>query len=288
MPTARYSFGLVEYNGLLYAIGGYNATGLKTVEAYDPATDTWQTKTSMPTGRGFLIVAKASGKIYAIGGITGGDFDNITYLYVNEEYDPVSDKWTSKAPLPLNVLAPNSVLGNQFITGTTIDDKIYVTGGSAGNAVPTFVYDPATDIWSKDGAPLSIFNLEPYASVSSSNNELFVSHGNEFRKYIPADDEWRVLEPLIEPRYGIGLASSAEKIYAVGGYMIGPNDYQVSNDVAMYDINKGKWSLSSPLRQSCLLPAAVVFDGRLYVGGGARRQTYSNIPIADFEVLQLE
>ncbi len=287
MPTARHSFGMVDYNGQLYAIGGYNATGVKTVEAYDPATDTWTTKASMPTGRGYLVVAKANGKIYAIGGITGGNLDNISYLYTNEEYDPVTDEWTSKTPLPLAVLAPNSVLGNQFISGTTINNKIYIAGGSAGADIPTFVYDPVTNEWSQDGAPLSKFNLQPYTSVST-NGELYVSHGAEFLKYLPADDEWRLLKPLSVPRYGAALASSDEMIYAVGGYMYGTNDYIIREDVERYSLGTGNWNHVTSLKSNRHSSAAVMLNGRLYVAGGATRVNYSNIPVADFEVLEVE
>ncbi|HEX4850111.1 MAG TPA: hypothetical protein VFV08_04850, partial [Puia sp.] len=41
MPTERYSFGLVAYNHLFYAIGGYNTNGSNAVEVYDPANDKW-------------------------------------------------------------------------------------------------------------------------------------------------------------------------------------------------------------------------------------------------------
>ncbi len=39
--------------GKVYAIGGYQdamAAGLTTVEEYDPSTDSWTTKSDMPTG----------------------------------------------------------------------------------------------------------------------------------------------------------------------------------------------------------------------------------------------
>ena len=37
-------------NGKLYAVGGGNASGvLSTVQEYDPATDTWATRTTMPS-----------------------------------------------------------------------------------------------------------------------------------------------------------------------------------------------------------------------------------------------
>jgi len=100
MPTSRYNFGLVECNGFLYAVGGYNTDGLHNVEAYDPSTNSWQPKAKMPTARGYLVVATVSNKIYAIGGISGSNLNDITYENVTEEYDPATNKWTKKAPFP--------------------------------------------------------------------------------------------------------------------------------------------------------------------------------------------
>jgi len=116
MPTGRHDFGFVECNNLLYAIGGYNADGLNKVDVYDPATDNWTTKAPMPTARAYLVVATVNGKIYAIGGLTGGNLDNVTYIKATEEYDPATDSWTEKSPIPITAVAFNSVLGNFLAT----------------------------------------------------------------------------------------------------------------------------------------------------------------------------
>lgn len=287
MPTARYGFGLVEHNGLLYAIGGYNASGVKSVEVYDPETNMWQTRASMPTGRGFLVVAKANNKIYAIGGITGGDLNNITYLYSNEEYDPITNQWSTKAPFPLNVPPFNNVFGNQFITGATIDNKIYIAGGNAGPSIPTFMYDPITDTWTDEGTPCSILVGDPYASTST-DNQLFVIQGNFFQKYNPVDNEWRVLQPLNTPRYGVGLTSDSEKIYAVGGVSVANYSFSTAKNVEFYNIITDKWSSVSPLNEGRLFPSASILNDKLYVIGGAHRDdNYFNRPISTVEVLKL-
>ena len=58
MPTARSAFSVGEVNGILYAVGGSNArpyvqplpdSSSDVVEAYNPTTDSWTTKASMPT-----------------------------------------------------------------------------------------------------------------------------------------------------------------------------------------------------------------------------------------------
>jgi hypothetical protein len=44
MPTARFAPGVAVVNGILYAVGGGSLNNLATVEAYDPATNTWTSK----------------------------------------------------------------------------------------------------------------------------------------------------------------------------------------------------------------------------------------------------
>src|SRR2546425_902173 len=74
MPTARVGLGVAAINGILYAVGGDprgqpSGGDAATVEAYDPASDTWTAKASMPMARGFLGVAAINGTLYAVGGI---------------------------------------------------------------------------------------------------------------------------------------------------------------------------------------------------------------------------
>jgi RNA polymerase sigma factor (sigma-70 family) len=78
IPTIRLYLSTSAVNGKIYAIGG---TGLAcqgkggplwTVEEYDPATDTWRTKTHMPMAKVAFSASAVDGKIYAIGGSLAG------------------------------------------------------------------------------------------------------------------------------------------------------------------------------------------------------------------------
>jgi len=56
MPTPRTGFGIAAYQDRIYVIGGRygiypNDTVTGVNEVYNPASDTWETKTSMPTSR---------------------------------------------------------------------------------------------------------------------------------------------------------------------------------------------------------------------------------------------
>ncbi len=261
------------------------------MEVYDPASDSWTTKTPMPTPRGYLVVATVSNKIYAIGGITGGDLNNITYLKATEEYDPASDTWTEKAPIPITAIPFNSVLGNFFLTGAAINGKIYVAVGYSEGDIPIYIYDPATDTWTT-GKSISKFNNEPYFSVASSSH-FYVLNGDHFLQYSPSDDEWRELPlpltSILGSVYGTCLASNNDNIYSIGGYINAAGAAINSDDVEMYNPANSKWSEDSSLNTESNSAAAVVFKDNLYVAGGASIQSnFTNIPIQRLEVFPLK
>jgi len=73
MPTLRAFMSAGAVEGTIYVIGGTSGTGsdvvaYNTVEMYDLATDTWQSKSDMPTPRAVLAASALDGKIYVFGG----------------------------------------------------------------------------------------------------------------------------------------------------------------------------------------------------------------------------
>jgi hypothetical protein len=66
----------------------------------------WVTKAPMPTARArFGLVAARNGKIYALGGSEGQTAAG-EHLTTVEEYDPTTNSWATKAPMPIGRLAP--------------------------------------------------------------------------------------------------------------------------------------------------------------------------------------
>jgi N-acetylneuraminic acid mutarotase len=154
MPTKRSGIAAAVVNNIIYVIGGYDNFSTSTNEAYDPSTDTWSTKARMPTRRTGLAVAVVNKKIYAIGGFlhTSNDAPR-DYLSTNEVYDPSTDSWSTKAPMP----TPRA-----FFAAAVVNNKIYIIGGfnNSGHISTNEVYDPSTDTWStKAPMPTARSNL---------------------------------------------------------------------------------------------------------------------------------
>ena len=137
MPMPRWGLSTSAVAGTIYAIGGFEqGSALRTVEAYDPKTNTWTKKTDMPTPRTLLATSVVDGKIYAVGGGNLGQWA----LPTVEEYDPMTDTWTKKADMP----TPR----HQLSTGV-VDGKIYAISGFDGitNMAAVEQYDPSSDTW---------------------------------------------------------------------------------------------------------------------------------------------
>jgi N-acetylneuraminic acid mutarotase len=127
MPTGRWAAaGALGPDGKIYIVGGgypgqpdygvYN-----TLEVYDPATDSWATKSPMPTARNYLGAAfGADGKLYAFGGeVYGAGRTGIMYDVI-EAYNPLTDTWETAGHLPSKLSALAAVsdnLGNIHCVG---------------------------------------------------------------------------------------------------------------------------------------------------------------------------
>jgi N-acetylneuraminic acid mutarotase len=84
MPTARGGLAVGVNDGILYAVGGQlpdiqpGDTVPKTLEAYNPITDTWKTMDPMPIGKTLLAADVVNGVLYAVGGDDQGTVETFT------------------------------------------------------------------------------------------------------------------------------------------------------------------------------------------------------------------
>jgi N-acetylneuraminic acid mutarotase len=76
LPSPRYYFGAAESNGKIYVIGGCSSAGsdasLSSIEEFDPAGNSWNTKADLPAPRSNFSAVSWQGEIYIVGGIVGG------------------------------------------------------------------------------------------------------------------------------------------------------------------------------------------------------------------------
>jgi len=233
--------------------------------------DTWVPKAPLHVARGGLGVAALNGKIYAVGGTTesgqrifsGGYLGNITggVSSANEEYDPETDTWASKSPMP----TPRA----RFAI-VACENKIYCIGGRTNTSVTNVneVYDPETNTWeTKTSAPTA----RSGATANTVNGKIYViggsPNGTYNEVYDPATDSWTTKAPLPEPPFNGYMSAVLDgKIYAIGGLS------QESNLNLIYDAEIDKWRYGASPTTSVRFGAAVATTGvnapkRIYVIG---------------------
>jgi hypothetical protein len=226
------------------------------------AENTWTGKAPMPTARDDLGVAVVNGKIYAIGGTVLVYQDAVHTeskdVGVNEVYDPATNTWTTKKPMPI----PSS----GFATAV-YQDKIYCIGGgvtdfynaSKGNWDIKLgvgfnqVYDPATDKW-ENRTSMPIPEINSKASVVNGKIYLLGGHPNITLNevYDPLADNWTSKSPMPEGFYGVPTVYS-DKIYAVGRGLEGgsydSNGHYVLTKITpmtqIYNPEKDTWTLAA-------------------------------------------
>jgi len=146
MPTARGGATAQAINGKLYVVGGMDGNGasLASVEVYNPANNTWSSATPLGTRRDNPGSATFGGTLYIFGGRTrdANDTEVDGTLATVEMYDPGTNTWTSRAPMPT---------GRRTMVVGTLNGRAQVMGGERTSTGGTFPqneeYEPTTDSW---------------------------------------------------------------------------------------------------------------------------------------------
>ena len=204
---------LAVATGALYTFGGSTGAAFtNVVEMYDPATNAWTSKGTLPAVAYAACAATDSttGYIYVIGGYNGSTFLNTVY-----RYDPVSNTY----------LPRTAMIGEEeYASCVYYGGKIYVAGGYNGSAVTDTlqIYDIASDTWSLGASMLK----NTYGTTASLvNSEIYIQGGDNFvdnelsmlQIYDPATNAWSLGPPTPTPRWGSGSGVGGGKIFLFGG-----------------------------------------------------------------------
>jgi N-acetylneuraminic acid mutarotase len=128
-PHHRAAVGVI--NGKIYVAGGmtntlrndvtyqYDPEPLAGLDVYDPATNVWTSKRSIPTARWGAAAGVIDGKLYIAGGM-GIDYSVLSAM---EMYDPATNTWAARAKM----LTPRAGTGAAVVGG-----MLHVLGGTSG------------------------------------------------------------------------------------------------------------------------------------------------------------
>jgi N-acetylneuraminic acid mutarotase len=163
-------------NGKLYlVVGNLNTAGGAATYEYDPVANTWATKAAPPFGMDQYAVSELNGQIYALASQSYAANPDATSKLA--QYDPSSNVWTVRAPLP-------SVWWARVVSAA---GKLYAVGGVAVNG---------------GYAPPSVRPTSVLASVS---------------QYDPVANQWSSLGQLGTSRHSAAAVAVGADLYVTGG-----------------------------------------------------------------------
>lgn len=188
MPTSRNWISAAAVNGKIYVIGGSDNSGgiFSMNEMYDPLTDTWTTKKPDPQARLACGIGVVNGKIYLIGGWVRPGAPPGEPTTLTEEYDPQTDTWTTKAPMPT---------ARNGLAVTVMNNRIYAIGGATdfnpwtNNLNVVEAYDPSTDTWT---AVQSMPTPRSLLGAAVAGNKILAIGGWGITGYLDTNEEFSI------------------------------------------------------------------------------------------------
>ena len=273
-PDAR-TIGLVAALALMAC--GDVATAPEAVPAADTSPEfattggTWTARAPLPSARqqhAAAVVTNASGQtiMYVLGGYSGSN----VVLRDNLAYNPGTNTWTARAPMPARRRETNGA--------AAINGKVYVSGGynSLGERTNTlFVYDPATNTWATR-APLP--DRMAKGAMVAYGGKLYVlasrysdctgctTETARFYRYDPATNSWTRKANAPNQRWAPAGAVINGKLYVAGGDATGADfGWDTEADLDIYDFATNTWRKGAPRFSSS--PAAAALNGKLYLIG---------------------
>jgi len=213
MPTKRSSMQTKMVNGRIFFLGGaigYNYEKSETVysqtnEAYDPVTDSWETRTLIPVSDGEFDAYVFGDQIYCI-------FKNII-----EVYDTKDDSWTQKASMPIpavynyyTVVVENGIYF--LLPSEGCYNQIYDVQNdtwSFGENIPIEINQPTIVATSGSFAPRRIYLIGGFTGFVDPTNTTYV--------YDPTEDKWSLGASMTTSRYNIHVVVVDDILYAIDG-----------------------------------------------------------------------
>ena len=283
-PTKRTEVAAVTLRDKIYVVGGFEQPHLgnlmnlaitASVEEYDPAMDQWTTKAPMPVGLHHVGIGVTSGQLYVIGGYKQSGFTVWEPVATVYAYDPATDVWTQRAPMP----SPRGAL-----SVTEHQGKLYAVGGydRKANSAAVEVYDPERNIW-MERAPLPtprdhLATATLFEKVYAIGGRLDGDYGRNLsvtEVYDPATDRWTRAADLPTARSGITAAEVGGRLYVFGG----EGAHGTFRENEAYDPARETWQTMTPMPTGRHGLGAAVVHGRIHVisGGPTPGGSFSNL-----------
>ena len=265
-------------DGKGYMGGGIVNLSTAAFYEYDPQTNSWTAKASMPKAFHYGVGSSANGKGYVGLGINVISSTTTTNLKWYE-FTPTSNSWAEKSD--------QNVTGGATYNASTavIGNDVYVYGGggyanSSGSSSQPYSgvlrkYNTVSNQWSYIR---KLGDNRYQTSGVYQNGKIFVANGfdgyavspNDIFEYDIAANNWQKKTDF--PSYHIQNPMNAaivnDKMYFVGGYRGGYNTQLYSNVVSEYNITTNTWTQKNNFPYTGGYIFTTVHNNEIYAFGG--------------------
>lgn len=259
-------------DGRIWVMGGFDRPGSAepAVDVFDPAAGTWETPTELPQGVNHAGLAELGGRLYLIGGYSGGSFDATDRVQI---YDVAAGEWLEGAPLPT---------GRGALAVAVVGGRIHAIGGVEMDGRLSDVhevYDPAADRWERLA---DMPTPREHLAAAAVGGRIYVAAGrangrnlDAFEIYDVATDSWSEGPDVPTARSGVAAAALNGLVYLFGGEEISGFLRDTFDEAERFDPATGEWEAVEPMPTARHGLGAAVLDGSIYVVGGGPEPGFS-------------
>lgn len=284
--NGRFGAFAFEINGKGYTGGGGYAgiaTYLDDFQEYDPITNQWTLKATLPNTCFQGVGISAGGK-----GYFGTGFANLTQSaryksYFWYEYNPLLNIWTSKQNF-MNLNDPLTLnnLGKANCGVATSGNDIYLFGGNKENGLYDdclHKYNVTANIWELINAELG--QNRTSANGFAINDKIYLGGGedgedlNDFWEYNITSDSWLQKADMPTSYKQSSVVEVNGKGYFIGGFSdnilgtIADPNANYTNQLLEYDPVNNIWTAKQPFpggKRAKMVSFS--YNGKIYAGGG--------------------
>lgn len=263
----------------IYVAGGSALSGPKSsFDLYDTLSNMWRPLPPMPSARERFGMTAFSGRVYIAGGRSADIVE--TRAKRSDElwaFDTTSRDWVLKMPMPTPRVDHAMV---------SVNDKIYVIGGTGPDADRIYVYDIVKDSWSTLPGPMP--NVRKGFGVAVDGSKVYLVGGvtmdgalsSRVDIFDTQTEKWSRGVSIPTARVNPAASFLKGRLHITGGSI--PDPAKTFNQHFSWAPGEETWRTEEGMPTARHAMASAVVDGKWYVlGGGAAAGFYTLFAASD-------
>lgn len=264
--TPRQMLSAASDDKLVYAIGGTTGTAdLATVEAYDPAADSWTNLPQLPEPRSDFGVAATDERLVVVGGTSGGQvLKSVLAL------DLATTSWSG---------LPDMGTARHGMAVAAVGNRVYAIGGSTGAGDDKITSSAETfKLPARQPQPAAEWRALPDAPTprlmmawTVLDDKIWIAGGiregetlDTVESFDPQTAKWQPQKPLPIALHHATAATYKGDVVVLGG----ATDNIAEPSDKVFALRDGKWTELPALQHGRAGAAAAVVGDKLVVVGG--------------------